>query len=763
MKSLAALVAAGALGATAWTMLASTDDAPGGAAVARWEAPVARMESAEPVLARLAARPSARRSAAGTQPLAKAAETELDPASAAGPRPRTKVLVVDGADVPLAGVQLELAGPTGEHTFARADARSLPLGKTEGTGAATVHLPRAGTILALDAERRLGARHAAPGRTVPIRLDGEPRALIVLDHATEEPAAGAHVKVRWTRDAQSAVFGAVTDAAGTLALPVGSGSLEISLLDATHSFENLLVDDRPAHARVDERSIRVDLPTRATRLTARVGATTASLTIVDDDTGSAIDAPVRIGWQFQSSRTGRWVPTTSAQLRARAGVVRLPARFAGGAPPASAGGRRRTVAVPGYEVLHVDGARGLDGARLRVRRAGERRLRFLDHGGRPLAAAATLTLPDGTRVELASGSDGLTDPVAWSAGADWRLDVPRFGTAARRVELAASLLAHATVVDVRPSGAPAAIVVADVPEDAPPLVAISLSGERWEARVSGAMATFEGIPAGAYAVGPWEVAEGLHAATAGGGLSGEGAAPTRAHVEAVGGRRTRVPWSDAWAMAEEHAARVTCAGLEPGLLLALPVHGPAAAAVRFGPETPWLDVEKDGGFELAAGVARPRAFLFARRDPQRSGTIVPLSALPYRSDGQYRIAPSSIELVAADGATLRPDLTLEVSFESSGAAFAAPLRIGNGLGRRRWSPLAPLRLDALGEHVNAVRIRSKELGWTVTHELTPGRHTRVEVVLPESALAAAAPNREVEAAAGRTGAEPAPRFDPEPR
>ncbi|MEL6716416.1 MAG: hypothetical protein AAFP86_21735, partial [Planctomycetota bacterium] len=115
------------------------------------------------------------------------------------------------------------------------------------------------------------------------------------------------------------------------------------------------------------------------------------------------------------------------------------------------------------------------------------------------------------------------------------------------------------------------------------------------------------------------------------------------------------------------------------------------------------------------------------------------------------------------GATLRPDLTLEVSFESSGAAFAAPLRIGNGLGRRRWSPLAPLRLDALGEHVNAVRIRSKELGWTVTHELTPGRHTRVEVVLPESALAAAAPNREVEAAAGRTGAEPAPRFDPEPR
>lgn len=611
-------------------------------------------------------------------------------------------------------------------------------GVTDASGKIELPLAKPAALWVEAADGRCALAKVGPLQPNTIRIAGEARTAVFLGSIDQKPVIHRAFPLGWDQGQDRASIYVWTDQQGRVDLPVGAGRLSISKSMPRLLFDGCRVrSDRGWRALqdVDDGSFQtiVTLDSTESELALDVARNERTIRLTDAVTGVPIEGEAYCQWQYLHD--GEWSgPGASQPYEVLRGQMVVHKWFT------DASSNRRFVAVPGYEILFIEGARDLAGAELFLRPAEARSLRFTNAIGEPISTNGALKLGGGIGIRFRTGRDGIAGPFPWAPGESWGL----YTANQEAREFSAEELSAQETLEVQAAIEPCELRVLDVPPDAPPLLAqsteVSVAGVR-----DGVTVLFKGLPPGLYCVGPEAWVDQMRSrvqVTIGWDRSPED--PTEGtdralQVPLAPGETRDTPWKAEWRSESVVTGHVECDALTGQSLFAYPLYGTTGTHINVGTDAHWLACDSDGTFRTRQGDPVPVAFLFGVMESGTRGRTVPvvLDSQRVRQDGEYVIGLTSVEVLASNanewkaaavGESQRP----QIYAVRDSRALDAPMDISQGPGPTRWNPAEPLRLEGLPSNTSSLRIAIPGSRDRVEGKVQPGGHTQLVIEIPLS-------------------------------
>lgn len=654
------------------------------------------------------------------------------------PPPTTRVRVLDGRGHAVVGARAELRADVPEARIRRSvqqlEANApTPVGTTDDDGALEFPLERRAVCWVEAQDGRLGALQVHPGESTTLTLDGPPRCATFLDAGTRAPVVGRTFPVGVRRGARSATVLLTTDERGRMALPCGPCELQVGMSAPRLPVAAVELADGEGAA-TDAGFVVMDFYTVGTlaaddrELVILVRNDEHRMRLLDATSGAPIEGSAWLQHIFPEDATGAWIgPGADTLHPVRQGELVVGSWFAAPLEPASR--NMRWLAVAGYEVARFAADVDLRSAEVRLSRGLSLAVSVVDSEGRALGGRFSLVTASGPsyRVNLAAGA--LAGPFPWTQGDTWDVTLVGLGEARRvtTAELGEAARDGGGVVTVAFVAEVGALVVDGVPVGAPPLFALTATGEFREVPVRDGRGALAALPTGAYGVGTraWLAASGRRRTF--NDHFGQTPPPDWHAIQA--GEELRVAWNDDWWERTEVRCEVTCDEVLAHELLVLPLTGSLETEISIGPLTPWLPVDSRGGFTLPAGGARPTGLAFARFFAGARGAEPAILDVQRRAaTGRYVLRTTSFELHAA-GVTGGPGRVAFVHCVTDPAELSASAELV-GPSAVAWDTGAPLVMRGLPRNVHALRVLERGARDQIEVSVQPGAFSRVEVALP---------------------------------
>ncbi|QDV08877.1 RNA polymerase sigma factor SigV [Planctomycetes bacterium Poly30] len=659
------------------------------------------------------------------------------------PLGRVTVSVVDGSGRPLEAAKGFLHRSVAVQGGGIAPApgeldEALSVGTTDSRGMMELSLSMSAALWVKAPDGRCALATVGPLQSNTIRVDGPRRSALFTGSVGRTPVVNRAFPLAWDQGEDSAAIYVWTDGEGRVDLPVGAGRLSISKSEPRLLFDGCRIRSdegwrTQGNVRDGTFQAILRLERADTELALEVARNERKIRMTDAVTGEPVEG--RAWCHEQHLRDGQWSGVAANQ--------RYPidnGELVVGKWFTEVERGRRFVAVPGYEVLFVEGPRDLAGAELFLKPAENRSLRLLDGSGQPTAAHGTLQLGSGISIAFGAGRDGMAGPFPWMPGDAWWLRHSSHldGTSPR---ISAEELSSQEVVEVRGTKAACELRVVDVPPDAPALLARSTKATVAGVR-QGTSVVFCDLSPGLHAVGPevWvdqmRIRVQIQIGWDGPPLDPTQGTDRALQVPLAAGETREIPWNPAWRSDSIITGRVTCTSPLERNLFAYPLYGAVGTHINMGTPDHWLPCDPDGVFRTHPSDPVPVAFLFGVMElGTRRTTPVVLDSQRLREDGRYQVALTSVEISASNAAEWKAAAVSDSRHPwiySIGEADAldAPMDISHGPESIRWNPSEPLSIDGLPAHTSMLRIAVRGTRDRVEVSVQPGAFARIEVEVP---------------------------------